>query len=128
VNVRLSFSRLADQLINEGKKDKAKDVLLHCLKVIPDKSVPYDEVSASFIQPLLQVGEKQKAMEMADIMSRRADENLNYYLSGDNANRREIQANLYVLNQIVTSFKSENETEAAKKYEAIFAKQYGKLQ
>jgi len=128
VNVRLSFSRLADQLINEGKKDKAKDVLLHCLKVIPDKSVPYDEVSASIIQPLLQVGEKKKAMEMADIMSKRADENLNYYLSGENANRREIQANLYVLNQIVTSFKSENETEAAKKYEAIFAKQYGKLQ
>lgn len=128
VNVRLSFSRLADQLINEDKKDKARNVLLHCLKVIPDASVPYDEVISGFVQPLLQVGEKKKAMEIADVMTKRADDNLNYYLAGTNGDRREIQANLYVLNQIVTAFKSEKEEEAAKKYEAIFAKQYSKLQ
>jgi hypothetical protein len=128
VNVRLSFSRLAEQLINEGKKDKAKEVLLYSLKVIPDKTVPYDEVSASFIQPLLQVGETKTALEIADIMAKRADENLNYYLSGKNEDRREVQGNLYVLNQIVTSLKAENQEAASKKYEAIFMKQYGKVQ
>jgi len=61
-------------------------------------------------------------------MTKRADDNLNYYLSGNSEDRREIQANLYVLNQIVTAFKSEKEDELAKKYEAIFTRQYGKLQ
>ncbi|MES2731251.1 MAG: DUF2723 domain-containing protein [Bacteroidota bacterium] len=128
VNVRLSFSRLAEQLINEGKKDKAKKVLLYSLKVIPDKTVPYDEVSASFIQPLLQVGETQKALQIADIMAKRADENLNYYLNGKTTDKREVQGNLYVLNQIVTSLKAENQEAASKKYEAIFMKQYSKVQ
>ena len=77
---------------------------------------------------MLNLGEKQKVIERTDLMTKRADDNLNYYLEGENNDRREIQANLYVLNQIVTAFKPEKEEALAKKYEAIFARQYGKLQ
>ena len=65
----------------------------------------------------------ERSLEIADLMTKRADNNLNYYLEGENNDRREIQANLYVLNQVVTSFKREKEEELAKKYEAIFSRQ-----
>ncbi|MBC7919915.1 MAG: DUF2723 domain-containing protein, partial [Ferruginibacter sp.] len=128
VNVRMSFLRLAEQLINENKQDRAKAVLLHCLRVIPDKSVPYDEFQAGFVEPLLQVNAQPEALAMAELMAKRANENLDYYLKNDSNNRREIQGNLYVLNQLATSFKNQNRTDLAKKYETMFNRHLNKVQ
>lgn len=126
VNVRLSFYRLADQLLNENKPEQAKQVLLYCLKTIPDTSIPYDEINASFIGSLLQVGEKQKAIEIADVMSKRADNDLNYYIAHND--RRGIQSNMYVLNQIVSSFETAKQPTDASKYKAIFDKYLNRIQ
>jgi hypothetical protein len=52
INARYQFSRLAEQLYSEGKKEKAKEVIFHCLKVMPDESIPYDGAIPTFL-PLL---------------------------------------------------------------------------
>ncbi len=41
-NLRNNFSRLAEQLLMEGKRDSAVAVLDRCVEVMPDKTVPYN--------------------------------------------------------------------------------------
>ncbi|QHT68173.1 DUF2723 domain-containing protein [Rhodocytophaga rosea] len=124
INARLHFYRLADQLLNEGKKDKARAIALHSLEVLPDAGVPYDEMTANIVSVLVGVGETKKAQEVSDILSGRADQNLNYYLTKGRNNQREIQTNLYVLNQVAEAFTGKKEGE---KYKAIFDKHYNNL-
>ncbi len=42
MNLRNNFSRLAENLLNEGKRDSALTVLDRCLEVMPDKTVPFN--------------------------------------------------------------------------------------
>ena len=39
-NFRINFSRLAEELMNENKRDSAIKVLDKCLEVMPDKTIP----------------------------------------------------------------------------------------
>ena len=41
-NFRINFTRLAEELLNEGKRDSAIAVLDKCVDVMPDKTVPYN--------------------------------------------------------------------------------------
>jgi hypothetical protein len=128
ITARISFERLAEQLIREGKKDKAREVLNYALKVLPDQSIPYDQISASYVDLLLQVGETQKALTMAETMVKRCDTNLDYYFNTGTPDSRSINTNLYVLNIIVTAMKDNKQTQAAAKYEAIFNKYYAQAE
>lgn len=118
---RIAFLRLANQLIREGKSDKARRVLDYSLKVMPDKSLPYDQVSPNYVRLLFAINDNKKALTIADTMVTRADQNLSYAL------RREGQfsspnADLYVLQAIVEACKDANQSAAATKYEAVFQK------
>lgn len=121
ISARIAFFRLADQLIREGKKDKAREVLDYSLKVIPDKSIPYDQISSNYVRFLFTVGDTKKALEIADTMATRADQNLTYDKSG-NGRFGSPDADLYVLQTIVEACKEARQTAAANKYEAIFQK------
>ncbi|MFT4031709.1 MAG: DUF2723 domain-containing protein [Siphonobacter sp.] len=126
VSARIAFYRLATQLIQEGKLDKAKAVLNHALDVIPDKSIPYDQISVSYIGPLLSVGEKTKALQMADLIMKRANENLNYYIES-NGDSQDIRMNLYEMNLVVQQLRDAKLEAEATKYEQIFNRQYQRL-
>ncbi|MBC8154164.1 MAG: DUF2723 domain-containing protein, partial [Bacteroidetes bacterium] len=76
---RIAFFRLADELIREGKTAKAKEVLDHSLKVMPDASIPFDQISANYVRFLFTLGDTQKALQIADTIAKRADQNLTYY-------------------------------------------------
>lgn len=128
ITARISFERLAEQLIREGNKAKAKDVLNYSLKVLPDKSIPYDQISASYVDLLLQVGDNQKALEMAETMVKRCDQNLDFYFNKGTPDSRLINTNLYVLNVIVTALKDNKQDQVAAKYEAIFNKYYARAE
>jgi hypothetical protein len=123
ISARIAFVKLAGQLIQEGKKDKAKNVLDYAMKVLPNKSIPYDQVSTNFISLFLEIGDKKSAIEIADTISQRDDDNLNYYLKQKNRNSQEINTNLYELQMISQAFKDSSLPES-KKYEAIFDKHY----
>ncbi len=42
MNLRFNFARLADALLEEGKRDSSIKALDKCLEVMPDKTVPYN--------------------------------------------------------------------------------------
>ncbi len=122
ISARIAFFRLADQLIREGNKAKAKEVLDYSLRVIPDKSIPYDQISSNYVRFLFEVGDSKKALEIADVMATRADQALTYDKSGNGNRFGNPDSDLYILQTIVEACKSAKQTAAANKYEAIFQK------
>ncbi len=123
VTARLAFLRLADQLVREGKFAKAKAALDYCLKVMPDKTIPYDQLSANFVALYLAAGDKKTGLQMADTIMNRNSKALDYYLNDRrNSDSREVQTNLYEMQIIVEGVKNAKLPEAAK-YEEMFNKQ-----
>ncbi len=122
ISARIAFFRLADQLIREGNKAKARQVLDYSLKVIPDKSIPYDQISSNYVRFLFEVGDNKKALKIADIMAKRADQALTYNKTGNGNRFGSPDSDLYILQTIVEACKAAKQTAAASKYEAIFQK------
>ncbi len=131
ITARFAFIRLADQLIREGKKEEAKKALDHSLKVMPDASIPYDQLSANYPVFYYEVGDKKKAREIADVMIKRADADLSYFekkseASNDrqwgNSNIRSmIQYNYRIIQQIYSTAE-QFDKEAAAEYRKILEK------
>ncbi|WP_159470793.1 DUF2723 domain-containing protein [Dyadobacter sp. 3J3] len=119
---RIAFLRLAGQLIADGKTGEAKKAMDKALSVMPDKSIPYDQISSNFIGTLFDLGETKKALEIADVMANRSDENLTWSRENPTTKRRDSQVDLYILQTIVHECKEAKQEVAAKKYEAIFQK------
>ncbi|GAB3996494.1 DUF2723 domain-containing protein [Spirosoma daeguense] len=120
ISARIAFFRLADQFMREGNKAKAREVLDYSLKVIPDKSIPYDQISSNYVRFLFEVGDTKKALEIAETMANRADQNLTYDKTGNRFGSPD--SDLYILQTIVEACKDAKQTVAATKYEAIFQK------
>ena len=121
ISARLAFLRLADQLLREGKTAKAREVLDYSLKVMPDKSIPYDQISSNYVPLLFAVDDPKKALTIADTMVTRADQNLTY--ARTNPGRfSNPNTDLYVLQTIIDACKQANQPAAAAKYEALFQK------
>jgi hypothetical protein len=136
ITARLAFLRLADQLVREEKKTKAKEVLDYANKVMPDKVIPYDQLCSNYVMYYFEVGDTKKAMEIAETITKRADENLAYFTEKSKYTSAEwmpnnvqeyLQVNLRNL-QVIANICSRNEQEAAaKRYEATYNKYYAKV-
>jgi hypothetical protein len=108
--------------MSENKNDMAKKALDRILTVMPDKSIPYDQLSANYIRPLFQLGEDKKAMEIAETMIKRSDESLSFAKQNGTGNGRDNNIDLYILQTIVSACRESGKEEAAKKFEAVFQK------
>jgi Protein of unknown function (DUF2723) len=136
ITARLAFLRLADQLVREEKKTKAKEVLDYANKVLPDKSVPYDQLCSNYVMYYFEVGDTKKAMEIAETITKRADGNLAYFTEKSKYSSAEwmpdnvqdyLQINLRNL-QVIANICSRNGQEAAaKRYEATYNKYYERV-
>ena len=86
-NLRLQFSHLAEQLITEGKKDKAVEVLDKCMNVMPEKNVPYDQpqIMWTLSELYYEAGDSVKGLNLAKRMYELNNQELNYFnsLQGD---------------------------------------------
>ena len=82
---RRIFSQLAQQLVREGKKDKAKAVVDYAEKMIPAYNVPYDwqNGAVQMAEVYYQVGDTAKAEEMMKALADKSVEYLTWYLSLD---------------------------------------------
>lgn len=127
-NHRSAFNALAQSLINAGEIEKAKNVLLKCLEVMPDASIPYDIFNVQQISLLLEVGERDLALDIAEKAGTRAEEWLGFVLDegGSTAGRNGLQQRLLTLNEIVRAFRAAGETELAAQYEQVFRQYYGR--
>lgn len=128
LNHRSVFNTLAERLIADNDYERAKNVLIRSLEVMPDASIPYDVFNVYQISLLLTVGEVDLANSIAETVSNRAQSFLDYSVKtgktfGDSYEK---QRRVMILNEITRSFRAANERELASKYEAIF-NQYSSL-
>lgn len=126
LTARIAFFRLADQLIRENKKGEAKQVLDYSLNVIPDNTIPFDQISANFVRFYFEVGDSKKALQIADTMVTRIDQNLSYTKASGHS-FGDVNSDLYSLNTIVEACKEAKQDVLAKKYEALLEKHYSAL-
>lgn len=126
-NHRAYFNSLTAALLEEGKVEKAREVVLKNIALMPDESIPYDYTIPETVNHLLTVGETEKAMEIADLIAERADNELTYYSSAQRVPGYEIQTNLYILNGLIRNMKNAGQDEAAKRYEELFMNHYGSM-
>lgn len=80
-NLRLQFANLAEVLVAEEKHEKAIETLDYCMKVMPEKNVPYDRILLPIIEAYLEVGELDKGKALAQRLFDINEDNLNYYHS-----------------------------------------------
>ncbi len=126
LSLRNSFYKLCNQLLLEGKKDKAKEAILKCFELMPDESLMYDIYTPPLIDILLQVGETDKALGVADLMANRADETLELLIESNSKDQQRIQSNGYILAQIVGIFEDAQRPEA-QKYSEMYNARMGKM-
>ncbi len=123
-SARIAFMRLIDQLIREGKTDKAKAAMNKILTVMPDKSIPYDQITANYVGSLFSLGETKKAIEVADVMAKRAESVLKYSVQNGGSNQ-DTQVQLYILQTLMTNCREAKQEALAKKYETLLQQYMG---
>ncbi|WP_456460966.1 glycosyltransferase family 117 protein [Reichenbachiella sp.] len=128
LNHRASFNTLIENLLAEGKTEKAREALMKCLEFMPDNVIRYDHFSVQQVGYLILVGEEEKAIEMAELISQRSDEMLTYLYTTGNLDRFELQKNLISLSELARTFRGTENLELASKYEELFRKHYELVQ
>lgn len=124
-NHRSYFNSLTAALLEEGKTDVAKTVIYKNFELMPDEAIPFDYTTPETVNHLLTVGETEKALEIANLLAERADNELAYYSELENVPGYEMQTNLFILNGLIRSMKNAGQTEAATRYEEMFMRYYG---
>ena len=114
--------------MREGKEDKAREVILNGLELMPDEAIPFDYTSATTIEYLFLLGEKDKAIELATILGTRADEKLGYYIDNNNNVGYELQSNLVILRELAQTLNRYGELELAEKLANALDAHYQTLQ
>ena len=128
VSVHRSYlNNLAETLIAENNIEKARDVLLKSLEKMPDESVPYDIYSADMVRLLFEVDESEKALEISEALSTRADEELSY-LTKKGITNRDTYINLRILDVLRNTMKAMGQTEEAQQLEEVFLQHYSLFQ
>lgn len=128
LNHRSSFNTLGEALIEEGKEQKASEVIHASLKFMPDEAVPYDYTAATTASILFRLGEVDKAKEIAANLSNKADGELQYYLENNINIGFEIQKNLLILQNLSRTMDTYGESELAEEYNTILRAHYDALQ
>jgi hypothetical protein len=112
----------------ENKMEMARKALLFSLEKMPDKSVPYDHTSVGTIELLFKVGEKEKAIETANIVGDRAMELGSYIIKNRLGVTIDMRRVLYVLGDLQRILYENGETDLGKKYEDAYTNYMSNLQ
>ena len=120
-NHRSSFNSLATALMERGDSARAREVLVYSIEKMPDHGVPFDYTNTQTIQLLFALGEKEMALDMANILSTRSDELATYYLSKREYGR-DLQIPIVILGELQRIMFEYGETELAEKLEATYSK------
>jgi hypothetical protein len=145
-NFRINFSRLAEELLMEGKRDSAIKVLDKCIEEMPDKTVPYNYFMSKIAElyyrsagalnnnDTLQMNDSElsrnkELIAKGNAISQRLMEiyldNMNYYLSLKQTKYfklidQEMNQALYILQATTNVLKQTNQKELADKAEKQF--------
>ncbi len=73
MNFRNNFARLAENLMNEGKKDSAVKALDHCMEVMPDHTVPYNIMMLRIADLYYRAGSPETPLDSAALANTMGD-------------------------------------------------------
>ncbi len=94
---------------------------------MPDEGVPFDRfTSLPTIQLLLELGEKERAMSITELTSRRSTEMLDYFIRR-NEMHSDVRLNLAVLGELQRIMYENGEEDLAARIEADYEKYAGLL-
>jgi hypothetical protein len=80
-NLRLQLSSLAEALIDEGRKDEARNVLDLSLEKMPERNVPFDRILLPTVEAYYATGDTAKADALNERIFEIMEENLTWLLS-----------------------------------------------
>jgi hypothetical protein len=115
------FNILAENLYREGRLNEAKQALLKCLEVVPDKNHSLNFTIRKFYMAdlLYKLKEPKKANELVENTADYIEDQLNYISAiaqtKENLNSREIQLGVYVMTELAKLTELNNEKELNKK-------------
>ncbi len=129
MSLRLSFSRLANALSLEGKKDSAIKVLDKCQAVFPEKSVPYNYYEYLIGEAYYKAGAFEKGNKIMNRLSDLYEQELAYYFTfkgnkTESVSYHKEQA-LAIMNRVAQATLLYKQDAATKKAKDIFEKYYG---
>ena len=105
MSLRVTFSRLANKLIEEGDNEKAKEVIDKAFEVMPEETVPYDVFVMYLAESYYAVGENEKANQVVSRLADIYEKEMIYYLSLEEKFTRSIKGDqqqaLAILNRLV---------------------------
>lgn len=101
-NLRLQFNHLAEQLITEGRKEEALNVLNKSLTVMPESNVPYEQpqIMWQVADLLYQAGDSVQALKLSMRLHELNMQQLDFYNSLDKDRRVEIDREVSTAMQI----------------------------
>lgn len=104
-NYRNLFARLANGLVDEGKKDSALAVLNRCTELIPDKTVPLNYFALPMVEGYYRAGDSAEAVKYSSLLMEQSVEQLNYILTSVNKNDQQelyndLQLNMAILQEL----------------------------
>lgn len=127
-NFRNNFAKLAESLINEGKRDSALKVLEKGMEVMPENCVPYNYFIMPYIDLYYRLNKSDKAKEMASKLAAIAESELIYYFKLKGSRRdmidNEIRMDIRIMQQLSAISKQYGDTEASQKFESVFQRYY----
>jgi hypothetical protein len=84
IKARYNYARLAKALVNEGKNEKAIQVLDYCMNALPLDRVSYDPYIGDVIEAYYSAGATEKAVSMSKDLADHYFSHLEYYLKQNN--------------------------------------------
>lgn len=126
-NHRATFNEIAEGFLREGNKEKAREIILANFAKMPDAGVPYDFTNALAVEILFEVGEKDKAIEVATILGDRYIE-MSDYMIRERMMNNDLYTAISVLGELQRVLYKYGEAELAKKYEDAYQRYAETLQ
>ena len=125
VSYRNNFTRLANSLIEEGKKDSARMVLNRCMELLPETVLKYDASMIPVVQACFEAGDSVQGAALAAKLLDMNEKEFKYYMTFD-SKRKAVLSNeinnlyrtTYYLNDIL---QKNNQNALADKGKALFA-------
>jgi tetratricopeptide (TPR) repeat protein len=128
MSVRLSFARLADALVEEGKKDSAIKVLDKCQATFPERNVEYNYYEYLVGEAYYNAGANSKANKIMTRLTDIYEQDLKYYSSFTGAkstqiDNEKVQA-IGIIQRIAQVAYAAKQDAIAKRAKAVFDKYY----
>ena len=118
---RIMFIDLIDQLIQEGKADKALKALDYCMEKIPGNVVPHNYISLQLAMDYYFLKQNEKGKALLEKIADSAIEYVTWINSLDNNKKRSVQRDYYyneraLAEQVIPMFYRFGDEESGKKY------------